>query len=111
MGYISWEDFEKIEICVGTIIQVDDFPEAKKPAYKIKADFGSRYGIKKTSAQVTDLYSKKDLVGKQIIGILNFPPKQIGPFVSDFLLTGFAQEGGVVLAIPDNKVSNGGTLS
>ena len=105
---ISWDEFEKVELRVGTIINVEDFPEARKPAYKVTVDFGEEIGIKKSSAQITDLYSKEDLMGKQIIGVVNFPPKQIGPFTSEFLMTGFTQENGeVVLAVPDKVSING----
>ena len=108
MNQISWNDFEKVELRTGTIIQVDDFPEAIKPAYKITVDFGAEMGIKKSSAQLTDLYSKEELLGKQIVGVVNFPPKQIGPFVSEFLITGFIQDDkSVVLAVPERKVDNG----
>jgi tRNA-binding protein len=108
MEEISWKDFEKIELRVGTIINVQDFPEARKPAYKLFIDFGNEIGIKKSSAQITDLYSKKDLLNKQIIAVVNFPPKQIGTFMSECLVTGFIQENGsVVLAVPDKKSENG----
>jgi tRNA-binding protein len=111
METISWSDFAKVLLAVGTIVQVDDFPEAKKPAYKIEADFGE-FGIKKTSAQITDLYSKEELIGKQIIGVINFPAKQIGPFLSEFLLTGFYREDGkVVIAVPEQAVPNGSKLA
>lgn len=111
MTQISWEDFQKVELRVGTIVAVHDFPEARKPAYKITADFGETIGLKKSSAQITALYTKEELIGKQIIGVVNFPPKQIGPFVSEFLVTGFVQEdGSVVLAVPDKKVGNGNAL-
>ena len=111
MNIISWEDFENVELRVGTIIEVQDFPEAKKPAYKVAVDFGSNIGIKKSSAQITDLYSKEELLGKQIVGVVNFPPKQIGPFQSEFLITGFAQDdGAVVLAVPDKRLENGKKL-
>jgi len=112
MEHISWKQFESIEIRVGTITDVQDFPEARKPAYKVTVDFGAEIGIKKSSAQITDLYSKKDLMGKQIIGVINFAPKQIGPFISEFLITGFAQKNGeIVLAVPDKKSINGARLS
>lgn len=112
MNHISWDDFAKVEIRVGTVISVEDFPEARKPAYKISADFGPEIGIKKTSAQVTDLYSKEDLMGRQIIGVVNFPPKQIGPVMSEFLLTGFSREdGAVVLAVPEREAPDGTSLS
>ena len=108
MKHISWTDFEQVEMRVGTIIEVQDFPEAKKPAYKITADFGSEIGIKKSSAQITALYTKEELLHKQIIGVINFPPKQIGPFMSEFLVTGFAQEDwAIILAVPDKKLSSG----
>ena len=108
MKEINWQEFEQVELRVGTIVEVDDFPEARVPAYKVKADFGPEIGVKKSSAQVTDLYSKEDLLGRQIIGVVNFPPKQIGPTRSEFLLTGFYQEDrSVVLAVPERPVVNG----
>lgn len=111
MQEITWQQFELIELRTGTIIEVEDFPEARVPAYKIKADFGPQIGVKKSSAQVTDLYTKDELLGRQIIGVVNFPPKQIGPFRSEFLLTGFYQEDdAVVLAVPERPVKNGAKL-
>ncbi len=111
MKEISWQDFDQVELRVGTIVEVDDFPEARTPAYKIKVDFGPTIGIKKSSAQITDLYSKEDLKGRQIVGVVNFPPKQIGPFRSECLITGFYQEDrSVVLAVPERKVTNGAKL-
>ena len=108
MVTISWEDFEQVELRVGTIVEVRNFPEARKPAYIVTADFGKDIGIKKASAQITHLYTKESLRGKQIIGVVNFPPKQIGPIRSEFLVTGFVQDGGeVVLAVPDKIVANG----
>jgi tRNA-binding protein len=108
---ISWEDFAQVELCVGTIVDVQDFPEARKPAYKVKVDFGPNIGIKQSSARVTDLYAKEELLGRQIIGVVNFPPKQIGPVQSEFLLTGFYRpDGSVVLAVPDRHVTNGAKL-
>ncbi len=108
MKQITWNDFEQVELRVGTIVEVQDFPEARKPAYKITADFGEGIGLKKSSAQITDLYNKEELMNKQIIGVVNFPPKQIGPFVSEFLVTGFPQaDGKVVLAVPDKPLENG----
>ncbi len=108
MNIIDWNDFQIVELRTWTIIDVEDFPEARKSAYKIIADFGNEIWVKKTSAQVTDLYSKDDLLWKQIIWVVNFPVKQIWPFMSEFLLTGFVQEDSkVVLAVPDKKVSNG----
>lgn len=111
MKEINWEDFEKIELCAGTIIEVMDFPEARKPAYKLKIDFGAKIGVKKSSAQITDLYTKRELIGKQIIAVVNFPPKQIGPFMSECLVTGFSNdEGKIVLATPEDTVPNGQKL-
>lgn len=110
MEQILWNDFEKVELRVGTIINVDDFPEAKKPAYKITVDFGE-FGLKKSSAQITANYSKEDLIGKQIVGVINFPNKQIGPFQSEFLTTGFYKnDGTVILAVPDKDIYNGAKL-
>ncbi len=97
---------------MGTIVEVEDFPEARIPAYKIKADFGKEIGVRKSSARLTQLYSKDGLVGKQIIGVVNFPAKQIGPVRSEFLITGFVQHGGeVVLAVPERPVNNGCKLA
>ncbi|WP_338333604.1 tRNA-binding protein [Acetobacter sp. LMG 32666] len=110
MEKISWNDFEKVLIVSGTILRVEDFPEARKPAYKIWADFGP-YGELKTSAQFTKLYSKDELVGRQVIGIINFPVKQIGPFQSEFLLSGFETPEGVVMASIERSVPNGTRLS
>ncbi len=111
MKEITWNEFENVEIRVGTIIDVKEFPEARKPAYIVTVDFGSEIGIKKSSAQVTDIYTIEDLLNKQIIGVINFPPKQIGPFMSEFLLTGFTREdGAVVLAIPEQNSPNGAKL-
>jgi tRNA-binding protein len=110
MEVITWNDFEKVELRAATIIEVIDFPEARKLAYKIKADFGV-FGIKMSSAQVTKNYNKEELIGKQIIGVINFPQKQIGKFMSEFLVTGFADENGdIVLASTEQKVPNGNKL-
>ncbi|MFH1685412.1 MAG: tRNA-binding protein [Candidatus Micrarchaeota archaeon] len=106
---ISWNDFEKVELRVGTIVSVENFPEAKVPAYKLKIDFGE-FGIKKSSAQITKLYKKEDLFGRQVICVTNFAPKQIGPFISEVLTTGFYTEDGVVLSEPDKNVPNGSKL-
>lgn len=112
MKQINWNDFQNVELRVGTIIDVQNFPEAKIPAYKIIADFGEEIGVKKSSAQITVLYSKEELLNKQIIGVVNFPPKQIGPFLSEFLVTGFVQENGaVILAVPDKTSVNGSKLA
>ena len=110
MENIGFNDFEKVEMRVGTVISVEDFPEARKPAYKLAIDFGS-FGIKRSSAQITALYKKEDLIGKQVMGVINFPANQIGPFVSECLTTGFADEdGNVVLAMPERKVPNGSKI-
>lgn len=104
---ISWEDFEKIKMHVGRIIDVQEFPKARKPAYQLKVDFGP-LGIKNSSAQITEHYQKEELLGKQVIGILNFPPKQIANFISECLILGiYHQDGGVVLLVPDKKTRNG----
>ena len=112
MQQISWDDFERVELRVGTVLAVDDFPEARKPAYRITADFGPGIGVKRSSAQITDLYRKEDLVGRRILGVVNFPPKQIGPIRSEFLVAGFYRpDGAVVLAIPEREVPNGAKLA
>jgi len=111
MAKISWDDFEKVELRVGTIIKVDDFPQAKKPAYKLWIDFG-KFGIKKSSAQITRLYKKEELIGKQVLCVTNFQPKQVADFVSEVLTTGFILENGeVVLAQPERKITNGLNLA
>lgn len=110
MNLIEWNDFEKIIMVTGTILRVESFPEARKPAYKIWADFGS-YGELKTSAQLVQLYQPEHLIGKQIIGIINFPEKQIGPFRSQFLLTGFNTPNGVVISTVERPVPNGTKIS
>jgi tRNA-binding protein len=108
---ISYEDFERVDVRVGEITAVDDFPEARKPAYKLTIDFGPEIRIKKSSAQVTKHYSKEELVGKQVIAVVNFPPKQIGPFVSEVLTLGLPDgEGSVVLIAPTKDVPKGGKL-
>jgi tRNA-binding protein len=112
MELISWEEFGLVELRVGTVIEVADFPEARKAAYKLKVDFGADIGIRQSSAQITALYSKEQLLGKQVIGVVNFPTKQIGPFRSECLITGFyLPDGAVVLAVPDQAVPNGSKLA
>lgn len=107
---ISWQDFENVGLRVGTIVKVEDFPEAKKPAYKLLIDLGE-LGVKKSSAQLTKRYAKEELLGKQVLCVTNFPPKQIGNFISEVLTTGFAQDdGSIVLAQPERKVPNGAKL-
>lgn len=108
---ISWDDFQAVEMRAGTIVAVEEFPQARKPAYRITVDFGPELGTRTTSAQVTALYTAADLVGKQVLCVVNFPPKQIGPMMSEFLLTGFYREdGAVVLAVPEREVQNGARL-
>ena len=107
---ITWADFTKVLVVAGTVTRVEAFPEARKPAWKVWADFGP-YGEKKTSAQIADLYRPEDLLGRQIVGVINFPEKQIGPFRSQFLLTGFVSEQGVVITTTERPVANGTRLS
>jgi len=110
MEEISWSDFEKVSLKVGTVLDVLEFPEARKPAFKLKVDFGE-YGIKWSSAQITKHYSKHDLIGRQVVGVLNFPKKQIANFISEFLVTGFSdQDGHIVLAAVERQVPNGSSL-
>jgi len=112
MQPIDWNDFEKVELRVGTIVAVEEFPEARKPAYKLHIDFGEDIGLRKSSAQITDLYDREELVGSQIVAVVNFPPRQIGPMRSECLVTGFHREdGAVVLARPDSDVPNGAKLA
>ncbi len=110
MDAITWNDFEKVELRVGTILEVMDFPEARRPAYKVQVDFGE-FGIKWSSAQITRHYTKEELAGRQIVGVINFPKKQIANFMSEFLVTGFADENGdIVLTAIDKQVPNGSKL-
>ena len=110
MDEIAWSDFEKVALCAGTVLRVEAFPEARKPAWKVWVDFGP-HGVRKTSAQIRSIYSAEDLVGKQIVGVINFPKKQIGPFVSEFLLTGFHTDEGVVVTTVERAVPNGARLA
>ena len=108
---ITWQDFTAVELRVGTILSVEDFPKARNPSYIITADFGAEIGVRKTSAQITAIYSKEELVGRQIVGVVNFAVKQIGPIRSEFLLTGFYRDDNeVVIAIPERPVPNGAKL-
>lgn len=110
MTEINWDDFAKVEIRVGTIVEASPFPEARQPAYKLKIDLGSKLGIKKSSAQITHHYALDELVGKQVVCVTNFPPKQIGPYVSEVLTTGFVEGDGIILCAPERKVPNGTRL-
>ncbi|HET6633371.1 MAG TPA: tRNA-binding protein [Rhodanobacteraceae bacterium] len=107
---ISWADFDKVLTVAGTVTRVEAFPEARKPAWKVWADFGP-YGEKKTSARIADLYGADELLGRQVIGVINFPEKQIGPVRSQFLLIGFPTDDGVVIATPERPVPNGTRLA
>jgi tRNA-binding protein len=107
---IGWDDFTRLLICAGTVVRVEPFPEARKSAWKLWVDFGE-HGLRQTSAQVVDLYGPDDLVGRQIVGVLNFPPKRIGPFVSEFLLTGFHTDAGVVITTVERPVPDGARLA
>lgn len=112
METITWQDFEKVELRAGTIIEVNDFPKARKPAYKLLIDFGAEIGTKRSSAQITKRYTKEQLLGKQVICVTNFPPRQIADFMSEVLTTGFILEDGeVVLSEPQQKVPNGSLLA
>jgi tRNA-binding protein len=111
MKRITWEEFEQVELRVGTITRVTDFPEAIKPAFKLIIDFGTDIGVKKSSAQITDHYSKDELLNKQVLAVINFPPKQIGHFMSECLVTGLSDSNGkVILISPDREVKNGSKL-
>ena len=112
MEPITWDDFSRVEIRAGRIIEASPFPEARKPAYKLVIDFGPEIGKRKSSAQLTDLYTSEELLGKMVVAVVNFPPKQIGPFVSECLVTGFADaDGKVVLCIPEREVTPGTLIS
>lgn len=106
----TFEDFLKLDIRVGTILKAEEFKNAKKPAYKLEIDFGEEIGIKKSSAQITSLYTKEDLIGKQILAVVNFPSKQIADFISEVLVLGTYSKDGVILITPDKKAENGDKL-
>ena len=110
-GTITFADFEKVDIRIGTIVGVEPFPEARKPAFKLRIDFGAVIGVKKSSAQITQHYSPETLMGRQVAAVVNFPPRQIGPFMSEVLTLGFPDaDGSVVLIGPSQAVPNGGKL-
>lgn len=108
---ITWQDFEKVDIRIGTIVEVKDFPKARNPAFILHVDFGVEIGLKKSSSQITDLYTKNQLQGKQVMAVVNFEPKQVGPIMSECLVLGFyRQDNSVVLAINDLPINNGSRL-
>lgn len=111
MTEISWEDFTRVELRVGRVVAVEDFPEARNPAWILKVDFGPEIGVKKSSAQITTHYDRESLLGRQVLAVVNFPPKQIGPIKSECLVTGFADANGdIVLAGPEREVPLGARL-
>jgi tRNA-binding protein len=112
MTEITWDDFARVEMRVGTIVAAEEFPAARKPAYRLQVDFGPEIGVKASSAQLTKLYTKDELLGRQVIGVVNFPRKQIANFFSEALVTGFVgDDGSVVLAVPERPVPNGAKLA
>ena len=112
MNNLSWDEFAKVDLRIGTIIAAEIFEEAIKPAIKMYIDFGDEIGIKKSSAQITDHYDPETLIGKQVSAVINFPNKQIGPLMSECLVTGFTQpDGSIILAVPDKKAANGSRLA
>lgn len=111
MESIAWQDFERVELRVGTVVAVEAFPEARKPAYKLTVDFGPEIGTRRSSVQITAHYTQEELKGRQVVGVVNFSAKRIGPFMSECLITGFYREDGtVILAVPDKPVPNGAKL-
>jgi len=111
MSTLSWDDFTKVELRVGRVVEALPFPQARKPAYVLHVDFGPQLGVRKSSAQITDLYRPEDLVGRLVVGVVNFPPKQIGPLMSECLITGFHDaQGHVALCVPDRPVPLGTRL-
>lgn len=112
METIEWADFARVELRVGTVVELTELPQARRPAWVMIVDFGAELGMKKSSARITDLYDRESLLGKQVVAVVNFPPKQIGQIMSECLVTGFYQEdGAVVLAVPDQPVPNGARLA
>lgn len=111
MTEITWDDFTRVELRIGTVIRAEPFPEARRPAYKLWVDLGPEVGVRKSSAQLTVHYTPEALVGRQVLAVTNFPPKQVGPFRSEILVTGFADaDGAIVLAAPERPVPNGARL-
>lgn len=111
MSEIQWDDFERVELRAGTIIDVEEFPEARRPAWKLTIDFGPDTGVLRSSAQITEIYTREKLLGQQVMAVVNFPKKQIGPFMSECLVTGMAREdGAIVLVTPMESVPNGTRL-
>lgn len=112
MEQIQWDDFARVQLCAGTITDVQEFPEARQPAWKLTIDFGPQIGVRRSSAQITELYDRDALMGRQIMAVVNFPKKQIGPFMSECLVTGMAREdGSIVLVTPMEPVPDGTRLS
>ena len=112
MNDLAWKEFERVDIRVGTVLSAEEFKEAIKPAIKMTIDFGKEIGIKKSSAQITHHYSPQSLIGMQITAVINFPKKQIGPFMSECLVTGFTQpDGSIILAVPQKEAANGSRLA
>ncbi|HEX4934980.1 MAG TPA: tRNA-binding protein [Gemmatimonadaceae bacterium] len=111
MPDITWDDFARVELRIGTVVRAEPFPEARRPAYKLWVDLGPELGVRKSSAQLTVHYTPETLVGRQVLAVTNFPPKQVGPFRSELLVTGFADaDGAIVLAAPERPVPNGARL-
>ena len=112
MNDLTWDEFERVDLRVGTIVFAEMFKEAIKPAIKMQIDFGEELGIKKSSAQITDYYDPQTLIGKQVAAVINYTKKQIGPLMSECLVTGFIQpDGSIILAVPDKKTANGSRLA
>jgi tRNA-binding protein len=112
MSELTWAEFERVDLRIGTVVNAEPFPEARKPAIKLTIDFGEEIGTRKSSAQITDHYAPAELIGKQVTAVINFPRKQIGPMMSECLVTGFIQDdGSVILAVPDKPAKNGTRLA